>query len=70
MLEFKDLIKRERKKKRLTQKKVADLIGIGSRNYTLYQSWEYGQTLPDAKNLLKLIEVLGLDPEEVKEVLE
>lgn len=66
MNEFKDLLKAARKKKKITQKEVAELIGLGRNNYTVYQKWEYGIGMPSSIYLLKLIKVLDIDPNEIK----
>lgn len=63
---FSDLLVEARTEKKLTQKQVAELVGVGIRTY---QSWEYNERIPDAQNLLKLIKTLDLNLEDVNNSL-
>jgi transcriptional regulator with XRE-family HTH domain len=50
-------LKEQRKKRRLTQKEVADKIGVSERTY---QKWEQGESTPNATCFMRLLYVLGL----------
>ena len=53
-------IKQLRIDSKLTQKQVAEKIGI---TYQSYQSYETGITVPTLKNLLKLCEIFEVTPD-------
>lgn len=61
-----EVLKDARKKKGMTQKEVAEEVGVP---LNTYQRWEYGVHVPDGKNMLKLIEVLGVKSEDVQNLL-
>lgn len=50
-----------RKRKHLTQQAMAEKLKCG---YRTYQTWEAG-TMPEWPNLLKLAELLGVEPEHI-----
>ncbi|ULO06260.1 helix-turn-helix transcriptional regulator [Paenibacillus sp. 19GGS1-52] len=50
-------LKYERSNAELSQKQVAEMIGISVRTY---QKWESGETTPDSQNLLRLMNVLDI----------
>lgn len=50
-------LKKYRKMKRLTQKDVAEAIGVSERTY---QKWEQGESTPNATCFMRLLYVLGL----------
>ena len=49
-------IKEMRKKRGLTQKQLAELLGVKQQNVS---DWERGERSPSVKNLKKLVEVLN-----------
>ena len=53
-------IKQLRIDSKLTQKQVAEKIGIA---YQSYQAYETGITVPTLKNLLKLCEIFEVTPD-------
>ena len=63
---FCDMLVEARIDKNMTQKQVATLVGVP---LNTYQRWEYGVHFPDGKNILKLIEVLGVKSEDVQNLL-
>jgi transcriptional regulator with XRE-family HTH domain len=62
-MKFSELLKEARSKKNMTQKEVAALVGVPLNSY---QRWEYGVHVPDGKNILKLIEVLDLEVDDIQ----
>lgn len=58
-------LKLERTSKGLTQKDIADNLGIKTQSYQAYES---GLSLPSAENLLKLAIVLDLSIDELFEL--
>ena len=58
-------IKFERSSKGLTQKEVADMIGVKTQSYQAYES---GVSLPSSENLLKLAVILELSIDELFEL--
>lgn len=58
-------IKFERNSKRLTQKEIADVIGVKTQSYQAYES---GVSLPSSENLLKLAIVLEVSIDELFEL--
>lgn len=58
-------IKFERNSKGLTQKEVADALGIKTQSYQAYES---GISLPSSENLLKLAIVLEVSIDELFEL--
>lgn len=64
---FGEIIKRQRLKKGLTQKEVAEEIGI---HFGTYQKYEYEERIPDGKIMLKLIKFFELDIDEVEKALD
>ncbi len=52
------IIEKSRKAKKLTQKELAELLGVSN---TAISKWENGNNLPDISMLEPLCEVLGLD---------
>lgn len=65
---FGEALKTARKRKRLTQKQLAEQIGV---HYNTISAWELGSYLPDNRGLvLELARHLALDTEETRELLE
>lgn len=58
-------IRFERNSKGLTQKEIADALGIKTQSY---QAYEAGVSLPSAENLLKLAIVLEISIDELFEL--
>ena len=58
-------IRFERNSKGLTQKDIADMLGVKTQSYQAYES---GITLPSSENLLKLAIVLDLSIDELFEL--
>lgn len=56
MLDFSDHIKQLRLERKLTQKQMADLIGINVRSY---QFWESAKYRPKLDSMLAVIETFG-----------
>lgn len=61
------LIKSNRLANGITQQKLAEKLNVDIRTI---QKWESGERIPDAKNILKLIETLELNNKEVEKSLE
>ena len=61
-MEIKNIIKEARKKKGLSQRRLAELLEIP---YQQVQAWEYGTYTPNFKNLNKLCNILDLDFDEI-----
>ena len=59
---FGQAFKEWRRRKFLTQKEVADLIGV---KHQSVQRWEAGQGLPYPRTQRKLIEALGITADEL-----
>ena len=55
-------IKKIRKDKGLTQEQLAELLGV---SLMTIRRWEWGNTSPNSKMLLKLADVFCLSPEEL-----
>lgn len=55
-MKINEIIKRLREEKGLTQKQLAELIGV---SVSAVQQFEYGKTQPKYETLLKLSKVLG-----------
>lgn len=51
-----------RRRRMLTQKELAALVGV---SYQALQAWESGQSRPRPGAMRKLVEVLGVTPEEL-----
>src|SRR5689334_18543497 len=65
---FGELLKRARKRKRLTQKRLAQLLGV---HYNTISSWELGTYLPETRgSVLELARHLELDEQETRQLLE
>lgn len=62
---FADNLKNERISKNLTQKQLANSIGITTQSY---QAYEAGITLPTTENLLKLTIVLDISLDDLFEL--
>jgi transcriptional regulator with XRE-family HTH domain len=62
-----NLLKNARSAKNMTQKEVAEAVGI---ELNSYQNYEYEVRQPRADILLKLIRILDLDIDEVEKILE
>ena len=54
---FSDRLKTLRKEKKLTQKELAEQIGIKQNSYS---DWETGKTEPSFENLIKLADLFGI----------
>jgi DNA-binding XRE family transcriptional regulator len=61
-MEIKDIIKKARIKKGLTQRGLAELLKIP---YQQVQLWEYGKYKPGFDNISKLCKILDLDIEDI-----
>ena len=61
-MEIKDVIKKARKKKGLTQRKLAELLEIP---YQQVQFWEYGKYKPSLSNISKLCDILDLKLDDI-----
>lgn len=48
-------LKYYRKRKKLTQKKLAEMVGVTERNY---QSYEYGKVIPNVYTALRISKAL------------
>lgn len=66
-MELKDIIKEARKKKGLTQREVAEAVGIALRHY---QQFEYTDRIPSGELMIKLVRFFDFDLDEVNEILE
>lgn len=66
-MEIKDIIKKARKKKGLTQRKLAELLEIP---YQQVQFWEYGKYKPSLNNISKLCNILDLEFNEITSIKE
>lgn len=59
VMEFdKDALRFYRNQINITQKKLADAVGVRLRTY---QKWEKGESIPDGYNLIKLMNYLNID---------
>ena len=58
-------IKIERLARKMTQKQVAESIGIKTQSYQAYES---GIALPTVENLLKIVLIFGLSLDELFEI--
>lgn len=56
MTYFTDRLKELRKEKKLTQKEIAEQIGIKRNSYS---DWETGKNEPNLENIVKLSKILG-----------
>lgn len=61
-----DDLKSLRRRKFLTQKELAAKVGV---SYQTVQSWEAGAAMPRLRHVPKLAEVLGVDAEQLAEIL-
>lgn len=61
------LLKERRQLQYYTQKQLAEMVEVDIRTI---QKWEAGERTPDAKNILKLIDTLGLNNKEVEKAME
>lgn len=66
-MELKDIIRNARKKKGLTQREVAEAIGIQLNHY---QHFEYSKRVPSGEIMIKLIKALDLNLNDIEKVLE
>ena len=66
-MSFGQTFKEWRRRKFLTQQELARLLGV---RYQTVQRWEAGLGLPYPRTQRKLIEVLGIDPEEMLAALD
>ncbi|MBQ9458109.1 MAG: ATP-binding cassette domain-containing protein [Bacilli bacterium] len=62
--EIGNLITEQRKRKNLTQRELADTLGVTDKSVS---KWENGRSLPDTKIMPRLCEVLGISVEELLE---
>lgn len=65
MKAFASNIRSERESKNLTQKAVAEMLGVKTQSYQAYES---GVSLPSAVNLLKLAHIFELSLDELFEI--
>ena len=56
LAEQKNLIKRKRKRLHMTQKELADAIGLPKYGYQLVRCWENGETIPTAQELRAILD--------------
>ena len=61
-MEIKDVIKKARKKKGISQRRLAELLEIP---YQQVQAWEYGKYKPSLYNISKLCDILELDFDDI-----
>ena len=66
-MEFKDIVRNARKKKGLTQREVAEAVGIQLNHY---QQFEYTDRIPSGEIMIKLVRFFDFDLDEVNEILE
>lgn len=66
-MELKDIIRNARKKKGLTQREVAEAVGIQLNHY---QHFEYSKRVPSSEIMIKLIKTLDLDLNDIEKALE
>jgi transcriptional regulator with XRE-family HTH domain len=66
-MELKDIIRNARKKKGLTQREVAEAVGIQLNHY---QHFEYSKRVPSGEIMIKLIKTLDLDLNDIEKALE
>lgn len=66
-MELKDIIRNARKKKGLTQREVAEAIGIQLNHY---QHFEYSKRVPSGEIMIKIIKTLDLDLNDIEKALE
>lgn len=59
---FSDRLKELRKKNRLTQKELAEQIGIKQNSYS---DWETGKNEPNLENIVKLSKILDTTTDEL-----
>lgn len=62
---FCDNLKTLRNIKQLTQKQVADKLGIAVSSYA---NWEQGRTEPDIANIYKLLTAFEIDADELFDI--
>jgi transcriptional regulator with XRE-family HTH domain len=62
MTDFAQRLRELRTQRRLTQGRVAELVGVGLR---VYHRWEHGGAAPHFETLLKLADVLGVSLDEL-----
>ena len=60
--DFANTIYNIRKKRDITQKELADLIGVSDRTIS---KWENGSTVPDLETIKKLCNELGISPDSI-----
>ena len=53
-MEIKDILKRERTKRKMTQQEVADYLHIKRESYTLYET---GKNIPPTENIIRLADL-------------
>ena len=66
-MKFQELLKIARKRKKLTQRKVAEGVGISINHY---QQYEYTDRIPSGEYMIKLINFLDLGIKDVEKSLE
>ena len=66
-MELKDIIRNARKKKGLTQREVAEAVGIQLNHY---QHFEYSKRVPSGEIMIKLIKTLDLNLNDIEKALE
>lgn len=60
--DFANTIYNSRKERNITQKELADLIGVSDRTIS---KWENGSTVPDLETIKKLCNELGISPDSI-----
>lgn len=66
-MELKDLLKKYRTEKKYSQRDMGELLDT---HYQIYQTWENGTYIPDAKNILKLHKILEIPITDLMEALD
>ena len=61
-MSFGERVREWRRRRFLTQQGLADKLGV---SYMTVQRWELGQSLPRAAHQQRLMEALGLTPDEL-----
>lgn len=66
-MELKDLLKKYRTEKKYSQRDMGKLLDT---HYQIYQRWENGTYIPDARYMLKLHKTLEIPINEIMEALD
>lgn len=60
------ILQEARTRKQLTQQEVANKLEVA---VSTYQRYEYGNRFPDGKTMIKLINILDLNPQEIENII-